>query len=162
MSKMLLLKHRADPRCVVVRPCRIRDRIQGRLRAFALDQALARGTAPDSTAALFCRAQALLSWRARRQTGEQFQEIVGSLREPPRARSNRVPISRGLLLAAEHDLSLLAVRLLDEEPADVRGIAISGLLICDGLGPLYGRGGGAASALRATVNRAIETLEPRY
>jgi hypothetical protein len=162
MSKMLLLKDQADPSCVTIRPCRIRDRMQARVRTFGLDRALARGTPPDSSAPLVWRAQTLLSSRTRRQIGDQIRRIVQSAHEPPRARRICVPISRHLLRAAEPELLLLAFRLLDDEPAEVQGIASAAVLLSDGLGPLYERGDGAAEQLRAVASRAIETLEPRY
>jgi hypothetical protein len=162
MSRMLLLKDQADPSYVTIRPCRIRDRVQARVRAFELDHALARGTPPDSSAPLVWRAQTLLSSRTRRQIGDQVRRIVQSTHEPPRAPSICVPISRRLLLAVEPELLFLAVRLLDDEPAEVQGIASSAVLLSDGLGPLYGRGNGAAEELRTAANRATEMLEPRY
>jgi hypothetical protein len=162
MPRMLLLRDPADAGQVTICRCRIRDRLRARVRAFELDRALARGAPPDSSAALVWRAQALLRRRKRRELGDQIRRIVQSAREPSRALGVGVPISRRLLLAVEPELSLLAVRLLDDEPVEVQGIASSAVLLSDGLGPLYGHGSAAAEELRAAASRAIDTLEPHY
>jgi hypothetical protein len=132
MSSSLLLTDDADTSTVTRWRIHLRDRVAARVRAFVLDQALAQGTPPDSSAALALRAQALLG--ARRELGDQIRQLVQGVDRPPRppSASIRLHISRPLVAAVEPELTQLAVRLLADEQVDVRGVASSELLLRDG------------------------------
>jgi hypothetical protein len=67
-----------------------------------------------------------------------------------------------VVLDVESDLSRLALRLLAEEPVQVRGVASARALICDGHGPLYASGRTAANELRAAIEEAAAALEPDF
>ena len=147
---------------ITTRRIRVRDRLAARWRSLALDRALAEGASPDSDAALALRAQALIGQRARRDLANQIRRIILDARRPARAPWAAVIISHRLIREVELDLSRLALRLLAEDPVDVRGVASARALICDGSGPLYAPGQTAAHELRAAIAEAIEALEPDF
>jgi hypothetical protein len=136
---------------------RVRDRVSARVRSSRLDSALARGVAPESSAALELRAQALIGPVARR-LGELLREIVASAHARERLARAPVPISVSLVLESESELSALAERLLGGGPVAARGVARLRELLCDGGGPLYGRSPDAGQ-LRAALDAALEALE---
>ena len=73
-----------------------------------------------------------------------------------------VIISHRLVLDVESDLSRLALRLLAEEPVDVRGVASVKDAGCDGcLAPVRGLAV-RARTLRAAIHEATEALELDY
>jgi hypothetical protein len=145
---------------ITTRRIRLRDRLAARRRSLALDRALAEGASPDSDAALALRAQALIGQRARRDLANQIRRIILDARRPARARWAAVIISHRLILDVELDLARLALRLLAEDPVDVRGVASVRALICDGSGPLYASGRAGANVLHAAIDAATEALEP--
>jgi hypothetical protein len=154
MSVVLLLR---EAGYVTPQRIRVRDRVAARVRAGRLDAALARGVAPESSAALELRAQALIGPVARK-LGELLREIVASAHASDRPARAPVPISASLVREAEFELSALAERLLGGGPVGARGVARLRELVCDGGGPLYGRFHDAA-ALRAALGAALEALE---
>jgi hypothetical protein len=105
------------------------------------------------------RAETLIGQPARRDLANQIRRIILDAHRPSRARWPAVIISHRLVLDVESDLSRLALRLLAEEPVDVRGVASARALICDGCGPLYAGGRTGANKLRAAILEATEALE---
>ena len=99
---------------------------------------------------------------ARRDLANQIRRIILDAHRPSRARWPAVIISHRLVLDVELDLSRLALRLLAEDPVDVRGVASVRALICDGSGPLYASGRTGANELRAAIEGASEALELDY
>jgi hypothetical protein len=162
MSSTLVLVDDRNTSYITTRKIRFRDRLAARRRSLTLDRALAAGTSPDSEAALALRAQALIGKRARRAVANQIRRIILDARRPSISRWPEVIISHRLVLDVESDLSQLAVRLLAEEPVDVRGVAGARILICDGCGPLYAGGRTGANELRAAIDEATEALEPDF
>jgi hypothetical protein len=106
MSVVLLLR---EAGYVTPQRIRVRDRVAARVRAGRLDAALARGVAPESSAALELRAQALIGPVARK-LGELLREIVASVHASDRPARAPVPISASLVRQAEFELSALAER----------------------------------------------------
>jgi hypothetical protein len=153
MSSTLLL---ASGHFVIGRRVGLRDRLVARLRAGSLDRELALGVAPDSAGPLALRARALIGPCVRRTLARQLRRIVSD------ARGNhvwltQVPIRKPAVLDAADELAVLADRLADPGPVDVRGVAEVALLLTDGCGPLYYRG--ATDELRARVASALRRLD---
>ena len=119
---------------------RVRDRVLARVRARALDRALASGIPTDTTPALWLRARALTRPWVARELGQQLCRIVLEAHEPRRMPGMRVMgAARERVLAAEDDLRVLASRLQSGEPIAAHGIAKVHLLLSDGTGPLFHR-----------------------
>jgi hypothetical protein len=161
MSSTLMLVDDHNTSYITTRKIRLRDRLAAHRRSLALDRALAAGASPDSDAALELRAQVLIGQPARRELANQIRRIIADPHRPSSARWPVVIISHRLIRAVELDLSQLAVRLLAEEPVDVRGVASVRALICDGCGPLYS-GWTGVNVLRAAIHEATATLELDY
>jgi hypothetical protein len=136
----------------------LRDRVSARLRAHRLDQALAAGAAPDSSAGMSLRARALVRVETRR-------ELAGALRRltrtgvSPGALGSRVTTSGPRVSAVRDDLERLAERLLEPGPVSARGVALTQELLTDGTGPLFWAE--SADDLEVRLHTVLEALEPR-
>jgi hypothetical protein len=126
---------------------RLRDRVACRLRAGALDRAIASG-ASSGDAVLALRAGELVR-RCQRE------ELASGLRRVLRA-AGRDPLVRREVLRGRAELARLASRLQAPGPVEARGVAQVRLLLTDGTGPLYNRGD-----VRAAAERALAALAPR-
>jgi hypothetical protein len=157
MSVVLLLRDRGGASYVTPQRIRVRDRVAARVRAARLDAALAQGVAPESSAALQLRAQALIGPVARK-LGVHLRQILLSAQPAGGRHGGAIPVSVALVCEAQPELSLLAERLLGRGPLDARGVATVAALLCDGAGPLYGRFRDAA-ALRAALSAALDALD---
>ena len=157
MSVVLLLRDRGGASYVTPQRIRVRDRVVARVRAARLDAALAQGAAPESSAALALRAQALIGPVARK-LGIRLRQILLSAQCAGGAPDSAIPISGALVREAQPELSLLVERLLGGGPVDARGVATVAGLLCDGGGPLYGRFRDAAQ-LRAALSAALDALD---
>jgi len=158
MSSTMMLVDDHNTNCITTRKIRLRDRLAAHRRSLTLDRALAGGASPDSDAALALRAQALIGQPARRELANQIRRIIAYAQRPTSAWSPVVIISHRLIQAVELDLSQLTIRLLAEEPVDVRGLASVRTLLCDGCGPLYA-GWTGVNELRAAIHEATAALE---
>jgi hypothetical protein len=147
---------REEPQ-IVIRRVKATDRLAARLRADSLDRLLAAGQSPDSDAVLTLRARELLSLRTRRAMARSLRRLY---RKPERrpALVPAVPPARDQVLNARPALTQLADRLDGDEPVDVRGVALTRLLLTDGAGPLYHRM--RAADLPRAAGEAIEALNP--
>ena len=157
MSVVLLVRDRGGASYVTPQRIRVRDRVAARVRAARLDAELAQGVAPESSAALELRAQALIGPVAR-QLGHRLRQILLSAQSAAATPATAIPISGALVREAQPELSLLIARLLGGGPIAARGVASVGALLCDGGGPLYGRVRDAVE-LRAALNAALDALE---
>ena len=136
---------------------RVRDRVLARVRARALDRALASGIPTDTTPALWLRARALTRPWVARELGQQLSRIVLEAHEPRRMPGMRVMgAARERVLAAEDDLRVLARRLQSGEVVAPHGIAKVRLLLSDGTGPLFYRG--SAMNLSDVIREATSAL----
>jgi len=114
-------------------------RIWTRLRRNRLDHELALGADPAASAALGLRTVQLRSRNERARLANALVETLGDARrgEPV---TIRVRPQRPVVRACADDLMALVLRLRDDHPVDVRGIAMTARLASDGASPLR-RGG---------------------
>ena len=68
--------------------------VRVRLRARELDEALARGACPDSSAALSLRAHELIGWTARRRLAREIRSLLARAERPIHPMHSSVPICR--------------------------------------------------------------------
>jgi hypothetical protein len=144
---------------VVVRCSGLRDRLVARFRAAALDQELARGAAPDTSAAMVLRAQRLIAPSTRAALAREIQRIVREAMSGYVWVISRVAPRRREVLDAAEELDALARRLVEPGPVSAGGVARIRLLLTDGCGPLYFHGAGGT--LRTLASAALDGLEPR-
>ena len=157
MSVVLPVRDRGGTSYVTPQRIRVRDRVAARVRASRLDAALARGVAPESSAALELRAQALIGPVARK-LGIPLSQILLSAQFECGTPATAIPISAALLREAQPELNQLVRRLLGGGPVDARGVATVAALLWNGGGPLYGSPHEAAQ-LRAALSAALDALE---
>jgi hypothetical protein len=112
------------------------DHLRVRLRAAALDRALAAGTSPESSVALAVHAKHLHDGAQRSVLARSLRR-VGVSSEAPMAERVHAPLDREAIRRARGELDALAARLASSEPLDVRGVARVRTLLADGTGPLY-------------------------
>ncbi|HWD54780.1 MAG TPA: hypothetical protein VG346_06640 [Acidimicrobiales bacterium] len=113
-----------------------RERLVVRLRAGALDAALAAGASPESDVALALHAEHLCAPSQRRLLSRSLRHVVARA-EAPAGRLRPVPLNRAAVRRVRAQLESLADRLASDDPVDVRGIARLRALLSDGTGPLY-------------------------
>jgi len=161
MSTLILLAPTAGtPEGVVGFQVRLRDRLAARLHAARLDRQLVRGVAPETDAALLLRAERLISPSTRRALARDLRRVIRDARGGHAWLEARIPARKREIMEVADELDELASRLdMDAGPVAPRGVALVGMLLTDGCGPLYVTG--AAGHLRAAVERAIEGLEPQ-
>jgi hypothetical protein len=114
-------------------------RLRSRLRAWRLDQELARGADPCSDPALELRARRLLSPETRTRIADTLEEVVRDACRPLRPGA-QVPLRGDGINAARPELQALAAALRAHDDPEARGVALARLLIVDGASPLYGAG----------------------
>ena len=146
-------------------------RIRTRFRRAELDKALATGADPGESAELALRAKQLSSpaERARIANGlaNALVEALGDARrgEPM---TFRLRPQRAVVRDAGNDILALVLRLRDDRPVGIAGVAAAARLVDDRRGPMYRDDAGdlhdairsALSALEATAEPA-ENLEAR-
>jgi hypothetical protein len=142
---------------IAVRCAGLRDRLVARFRAGRLDQELARGVAPDTSAPLVLRAQRLIAPSTRAALAGEIQRILREATSGYVWVISRVAPRRREVLDAAEELDALARRLVEAAPVSAGGVARVRLLLTDGCGPLYFPGAG--DRLRTLVSAALEGLE---
>jgi hypothetical protein len=154
----LLLTQRSDSSYVRPHQSLVGERIWGWLHSWRLDHALARGEAPDSSAALFLRAHRLIGPKFRRALAAEIRALPAAALRARHPFDPRVPVRRQQVLESLELLEKLADRLEAPEPVDARGVAQVRVLLRDGESPLFDpdRGVEFAEAFEA----ALEALEP--
>jgi hypothetical protein len=124
-----------------------------------LDQQLARGTDPITSDELSLRAGKLASARTRGRFACILRGAVALADAPyDPARMGRPVVRRAQVRASRELLLELADRLRAGEYLGVQGLALTSLLVGDGVSPLFSKAGGGS--LTASVNRALLALEP--
>jgi hypothetical protein len=136
---------------------RRRAGIRARLRRFQLDDALAQGADPWSTAELMVRASRLSSLSERRKLAEGLLELV-SLAEHRRRPSPYAPVRHRVVLEERESLLVLAERLGQPAPVDVAVVAQLALLLSHPASPAY-QGGDPPQALAEVTIRCLQCLE---
>ena len=138
----------------------VRDRVSARMLADRWDHALARGSAPESSAPLSLHAQVLVSPSCRRRLAASLTRILDD------ARGDHVPGWNAMgprrhhahVLDARDEIDTLVARLLAPVPVSGRGVALVRLLLTDGGGPLYRRT--SAADLAERLGQAARALDP--
>jgi len=138
----------------------LRDRLSARLHTDRWDQALARGSSPESSAALALHARALVSPTCRRELAASLTRVLDD------AEGGHVPDwnalgprhRHGHVLVARREIDLLIQRLLAPGPVSGRGVALVRLLLTDGGGPLYRQT--TPAHLTTELSRAARALDP--
>jgi hypothetical protein len=115
-------------------------RIRTWLRRNHLDEELAHGADPDTTAELNRRATQLRSPAEHSRLANAFTETLGDARRGTPVTIRAQP-QRAEVRAAADDLQALMARLRDGRPISVRGAAMAARLLSDRTGPLYRDGG---------------------
>ena len=125
-------------------------RIRTWRRRNRLDEELAQGVDPGTTAELGLRAAQLRSHRERHRIANALVEALGESRRGDPVTVRTKP-HRAQVRACADELLGLAARLRDDLPVDVRGAAMAARLVSDRHGPLRStRGGDLGQAVEAT------------
>lgn len=159
MAVVLLVSDRDQATYITPRAVRWHDRIAAHVRAFALDEALARGDPPESSAALQLRAATLIATHTRQRLAARIVQILQRAHPGHGHRVHLVAIPWRLVHELEPDFTKLVLRLLDEEPVEARGVAQTRILLADGRGPLYHTYDNDPFQLRDAIHDAITTLQ---
>lgn len=155
---VLLTDRDADDTRVVIRRVGMRDRLIARMRAVSLDGELAAGADPDSRALLTLRAHRLLRPGVRKRLSRGLQRLIDLAHRPPRA-ATHIALPSQQILAVAPVIEQLAERLGGNGPLDVRGVALTQLLLTDPASPLFQRP--SADAIGAALDEALQALTPR-
>jgi hypothetical protein len=124
------------------------------LFGHALDRRLASGRPPAAGRFVAARAEYLLS-EARWKLAQSWQRVLDQARRAPRARNPHAPLCRVRIMDAESDVRTMLDALSSCRPVSARGVAMAGLLLSDGTGPLYNRSStvNLPAALREVTTR---------
>ena len=124
-------------------------------RRDRLDARLSRGADPKGSATLALRAQQLGSRAGRTHLAEEIEGVLEAVRHP--VTMSRLLLRRHQVKACAGELIELARRLRSEGPINIRGAALTAVLLLDGRGPLYYEP--ASSHLRTAVQAARFALD---
>jgi hypothetical protein len=113
------------------------------LRRDRLDHELADGLPPGSFEDRELRAAQLAGMHERRRTARALRALV-TRADRPQLLTSAVPLSRRAVLTAREGLLGLAERLEGGDTVNPCGVARALVLLTDGAGPLYARGGGGS------------------
>jgi hypothetical protein len=132
-------------------------RVRTHLRRDRIDDELARGADPAARAELGLRAAQLRSAAGRRRVANELVETLGDARGPNlgafRMKTRR---QHAAIRESADDLLALVVRLRDDQRIDVRGAAMTAVLLNDGASPLHR---GSAPELRQALRAARVALD---
>lgn len=112
-------------------------RLSARLRSRQLDEALAGGTPPETTAPLALRARRLTPLSRRRAIADGLRRVIGYACRGVQPSRVRIAPRRAPVIAAAEELTELADALATPGPVSARGVAQAFILLTDGTGPLY-------------------------
>lgn len=134
-------------------------RLIARLRSRQLDEALARGTPPETATPLALRARWLTTLSRRRAIAHSLRRLIrDTCRGGPPSRA-RISPRRARVIAAADELTRLADALATPGPVPARGVAQAFLLLTDGTGPLYDANDTANLRARAAIATSNLRLE---
>jgi hypothetical protein len=145
-----------DP--LVLRPCRLADRLLARALGASLDQRLAAGCSPESTRLLAARAQYIVSLPHRTSLARSWDHVLRVATRGPSVRTPAVPLNVRAVLAAEPAIRELTERLVAPLPVTARGVAAAAVLLTNATSPVYGRQ--SPDALADPLDAAIAELDP--
>jgi hypothetical protein len=127
-------------------------RLEARLRAGILDQAIAAGADLASSPAMAHRAAVLTSPRVRARLVDGIEKLVAGTERP--ARQLRLMPARPAVRSRRDLLLELAEILRGPSPVYARGVALLLVLLRDGTGPAYVAGGEAELGRHLRAARA--------
>lgn len=135
--------------------------IRTRWQRYDLDERLASGAAPTASPELELRARQLMSTseRERIATGIE-QSVAQAVAQWPPAAAQFIPLGSPRIRDCAPELLTIAGRLRDDEPVDVRGVAMASQLLSDGAGPLYRDGRGDLLHRARSVRLALDVSAP--
>jgi hypothetical protein len=145
-----------DP--LVLRPCRLADRLLARVLGASLDHQLAAGCSPESNRLLAARAQDVVSLPRRTSVARSWDHLLRVARRAPAVRTPAVPLNAAAILAAEPAIRELVGRLTAPLPVTARGVAAATIPLTDAASPVYGRE--RPEALAGLLDVAITQLDP--
>jgi hypothetical protein len=145
-----------DP--LVLRPCRLTDRVLAHAFGASLDRQLAAGTEPETTPLLAARAQDIVSLPRRRALAGAWKHLLQAARDGRRLRTPAVPIQAAQIAAAEPAIRDLISRLTAPLPVTAQGAAMASVLLTDATGPVYRRRGPVT--LDNAIAAAVAQLDP--
>jgi hypothetical protein len=125
------------------------------LRRGTLDRLLAAGADPAWDPELGIRAAQITAAKRRRALSVTLEAAVRDAHRPPRW-SAAVPVARGAVRAAAHELHLLSESLVETAAPTAQGVALAKQLVHDPNSPLYAPGD--HHALRAATRIAYRAL----
>jgi hypothetical protein len=129
-------------------------RLRVRLTRGRLDRKIAAGVRCDSTRAVALRAQQLTHQQTRRQIAGQLRAVVNYAERHRSGRTvSAVMIDVAAVMVGRHAILGLAERLAGAVPASPAGVALTEVLLSDGLSPLFDRN------CERTVIQAIWEIE---
>lgn len=136
MTSTLLLTEREDAVYIQPRRARVPHRLGAHLMSWRLDNALARGVSPDSSVLLSLRAHALIGRPERVELARALRHALAEA-QAPRAWSACAPVCRRSVVRCAEMIEALARRVEDPGQVQVRGLAMTHVLLRDGSSPLY-------------------------
>ena len=118
-----------DP--LVLRPCRLADRLLARVLGASLDHQLAAGCSPESNRLLAARAQDIVSLPRRTSLARSWDHLLRVARRAPALRTRAVPLNAAAILAAEPAIRELMERLTAPLPVTAQGVAAATIPLTD-------------------------------
>lgn len=143
---------------LVGRRIRWRHRLLARLLGFVLDEQIANGRSPDTSALRAVRARKLVDARTRQELADTWAAMLREARSGAVIGRMRVPVRRRALLGAATEVEELIRALTTPLPVPARGVALAQSLLSDGAGPLYNID--TTVTLNAALQEAIRRLDP--
>jgi sarcosine oxidase gamma subunit len=140
----------------VVEP-RWSDRLAARALCNRLDNALAGGVSPDSSARMSLRARRLTGMGTRRALAQAARMLAERARSP-RSLATPGPCGREVVVGASDELEALSKRLEHSGPVSACGVARASELLAAVWGPAYRIG--SSDQLRAELMAAMAALDP--
>jgi hypothetical protein len=145
-----------DP--LVLRPCRLADRLLARAFGASLDQQLAAGCSPESTRLLAARARHIVSLAHRTSLARSWNHVLRVASRGPSVRTPAAPLNVRAILAAEPAIRELRERLAAPLPVTAQGVAAATVLLTNATSPVYGRP--SPDDLAVLLDAAITELDP--
>lgn len=131
-------------------------RVRARWRRGRLDDALAQGADPATSAALSWRAEQLVAPAERSRLADALVDRLADAGRPEPVTIRPRPQRLEVLRCAD-DLTALATRLRADQPITVHGAALTARLVDHGKSPLHKQGG---QPLRHAIREARLALDP--
>jgi hypothetical protein len=145
-----------DP--LVMRPCRLADRMLARALGASLDRELAAGRPPESARLLAARAEYIVSIPSRQAVARNWDRLLRVAHRAPAARMPAAPLCTDRIAAAEPAIHALIECLTTPLPVTAQGVAMASLPLTDGTGPVYSRH--SAVSLADLLSAATAHLDP--